>query len=84
MDIKKRRQNESKFGSWEELPGGGRHYWYEVTSRSGGRARYIKEVDLNEKIVRFSQEIYNEEGKLVEVHNKFPVDTGHQPLRKRK
>lgn len=82
VDILKRRQNEKKFGAWEELPNGGRRYWYEVMSHSGCRARYIKEVDLNEKTVRFYQEIYNEEGKVVEMHHKFPVDAGHQHLRK--
>jgi hypothetical protein len=26
------------------------------------------------------QEIYNDDGKLIEVHQKYPIDTGHQIL----
>jgi hypothetical protein len=43
----------------------------------GWQARYLKEVDANERTVRFWQEIYDETGKLVERHEKFPVDKGH-------
>lgn len=74
----KRRNNELKFGSWEELPKGGRRYFLEVQGRSGWKARYVKEVDGEEKTVRFYQEIYDGEGKLVEIHEKYPVDTGHK------
>jgi hypothetical protein len=81
MDVKKRQQNERKFGSWKELSGGGRCYWYEVVSRSRWKARYVKEVDSSERTVRFYQEIYNEKGKLVEVHNKLPMDEGHKALK---
>ncbi len=77
MDESKRRQNEKKFGSWEVLASGGRHYWYEVKGRYGWTARYIKVVDPGETTVRFCQEIYNDQGNLVEVHHKYPVDTGH-------
>jgi hypothetical protein len=42
------------------------------------RARYIKEVDVNERTVRFAQEIYDSTARLVAVHEKFPVDLGHQ------
>ncbi|MGD1083614.1 MAG: hypothetical protein ABSA47_02550 [Verrucomicrobiota bacterium] len=45
--------------------------------RMGWQARYLKEVDANERTVRFWQEIYDETGKLVERHEKFPVDKGH-------
>jgi hypothetical protein len=38
----------------------------------------LKEVDANELTVKLWQEIYDEQGKLVEVHEKFPVDKGHQ------
>jgi hypothetical protein len=75
----KRAQNEQKFGSWDELPGGGRRYWYDVHGRSGWRARYVKEVDDAESTVRFCQEIYDVDGRLREVHQKYPVDLGHQP-----
>jgi hypothetical protein len=73
----KRRRNERVFENWEELPDGGRRYWYEVTGRLGWKARYVKEVDADENTLRFRQEIYNERGELVEIHEKYPVDTGH-------
>jgi hypothetical protein len=76
--MSSRRQNERRFGSWEELPGGGRRYWLDVPGRLGWRARYWKEASANETTVRFWQEIYNEQGKLVETHEKYPVDKGHQ------
>lgn len=73
-----RRQNELKFGRWEALPDGGRRYSLDVPGRHGWRARYCKEVDAHENTVRFWQEIYDSEKKLVEIHEKFPVDTGHR------
>ncbi|MCX8089925.1 MAG: hypothetical protein N3I86_03180 [Verrucomicrobiae bacterium] len=75
-----REQNEKKFGQWENLPGGGRRYWLDVIGRLGWRARYIKEVDAGEKTVRFWQEIYDDTGRLVEVHEKYPVDRGHRKV----
>ena len=75
-----RPQNERKFGSWEELPGGGRRYWFEVAGRHGWKARYVKEVDANETTVRFWQEIYDDQDQLVEIHEKYPVDKGHQQV----
>jgi hypothetical protein len=60
----KRRRNERVFENWEELPDGGRRYWYEVTGRLGWKARYVKEVDADENTLRFRQEIYNERGEL--------------------
>lgn len=74
----KRRKNEQKFGNWEDLPNGGRQYWYEVFGRSGWKARYVKEVDSAEATVRFYQEIYDDHGNLAEVHQKYPIDLGHQ------
>ena len=82
MDETKRSQNEKKFGAWEELPDRGRRYWYEVISRSGWKARYVKEVDDDEKTTTFYQEIYDDAGNLVEIHEKYPVDSGHQKIRK--
>jgi hypothetical protein len=73
-----RAQNEKKFGQWDELAGGRRRYWLDVLGRLGWRARYLKEVDAQETTLRFWQEIYDEQGKLVEVHEKCPVDKGHQ------
>ena len=75
-----RTQNEKKFRNWNDLPGGGRRYWLDVFGRVGWRARYLKEVDAQEVTLRFWQAIYDEEGKLVEVHEKFPVDTGHRKV----
>jgi hypothetical protein len=76
--VNAREQNEKKFWQWEELAGGGRRYWLDVPGRLGWRARYLKEVDAQETTLRFWQEIYDEQGKLVEVHEKYPVDKGHQ------
>ncbi|MEW6201305.1 MAG: hypothetical protein AB1546_04975 [bacterium] len=72
-----RRQNEKKFGKWENLPDGGRRYWYDVKGHRGQSARYIKEVDSEEKTIRFYQEIYDNHGKLIEIHLKYPKDEGH-------
>lgn len=75
-----REQNERKFQQWEDLPRGERRYWLDVASRSGWKVRYVKEVDANEVTIRFYQEVYNEMGKLVEVHHKYPVDLGHRKV----
>ena len=72
-----RSQNEIKFRHWDDLPGGSRRYSLEVHGRHGWRAVYYKEVDPEERTLRFWQEIYNEAGQLVETHEKFPVDKGH-------
>lgn len=47
---------------------------------SAGSRRYLKEVDANESTLRFWQEIHDDTGKLVEIHEKFPVDKGHQKV----
>ena len=73
-------QNEKKFGQWDELPSGGRRYCLDVPGRLGWRARYFKDVDTDETTARFWQEIYDDFGKLVETHEKFPVDKGHQKV----
>ena len=75
-----RSQNEKQFGRWEALPGGGRRYRLDVTGRLGWQACYFKEVDAKEITMRFWQEIYDEKGKLVETHEKFPVDKGHKKV----
>lgn len=75
-----REQNERKFQQWRETGAGGRCYWLDVSGHHGWRARYLKEVDAEEKTVRFWQEIYDDTGKLVEIHHKFPVDRGHQEV----
>ncbi len=73
-----RLQNEKKFGQWDELPEGGRRYWMDIQGRQGWRARYLKVVDAGETTLRFWQEIYDERGTLVEIHEKYPVDEGHR------
>jgi hypothetical protein len=75
-----RAQNERKFKRWEELPNRGRRYVRDYVGRAGGRARYIKEVDVNENTTRFAQEIYDASGRPVSMHEKFPVDLGHKEL----
>lgn len=80
MDIEKRRQNEQKFAGWEARPDGGRRYWYDVPGRTGWHARYVKEVDAEEATLRFYQEIYNQNDVLVEIHEKYPVDSGHKSV----
>jgi hypothetical protein len=80
MDMRdelKRRENEKKFGKWEELPGGGRRYYYEVKGHSDWTARYVKEVNAMEQTLRFYQEIYDSRGMLIEIHEKYPEDKGH-------
>lgn len=76
-----RAENERKFPNWSEQPGGGRRYWLDIAGRLGWHARYVKIVDANENTLSFSQEIYDEQGKLVEIHEKFPVDKGHQKVK---
>jgi hypothetical protein len=80
----KRRINERKFGKWEELPGGGRCYSYKIDGRHGWKARYVKEVNLMEETIRFYQEIYDNNGKLVEIHEKYPDDKGHKKVMEEK
>ena len=78
--MSRRAQNEKKFGQWQELPGGGRRYWLDVDGKLGWRARYWKEVDAAENTLRFWQEIYDDQGRLLEVHEKYPLDKGHQKV----
>ncbi len=73
----KRRDNERKFGQWEDIAGGGRRYYLEVPGLHGWTARYVKEVDADEQTTQFRQEIFNESRQLVEIHEKYPIDKGH-------
>jgi hypothetical protein len=75
-----RKQNERRFDSWVQLPGGGRTYRRDVSGTAGWKAVYFKEVDPAEITVRFCQEIYDDAGKLRSIHEKFPLDTGHRPV----
>ncbi len=81
---KRRKLNERKFDNWQELPDGGRKYWFEIQGKLGYTARYIKEVNGEEKTIRFYQEIYDSDGQMVEIHLKYPVDKGHKILKERK
>ena len=81
---RKRAKNERKFSYWDEQEGGGRKYWYEVVGKFGFRARYVKEVDEREETIKFYQEIYDNKGNLVEVHEKFPTDFGHRRIKNKR
>ena len=78
--LKKRKLNEKKFGNWEALPDGGRKYYLNVLGKHGWKARYVKEVDNQENTIKFYQEIYDASGKLVEIHKKYPEDSGHKKV----
>ena len=80
-DDSKRRENERKFGTWDELPDGSRLHFYEVQGPHGWKARYVKEVDASEKTMKFYQEIYDENDRLIEIHEKYPVDKGHSRVK---
>jgi len=80
LDLFKRIENEKKFSSWEELQDGSRKYWFVIEGRLGWSAKYLKIVDQDEKTISFWQEIYNESGNLVEIHEKYPIDKGHKKL----
>ena len=80
MNTVKRLQNERKFKKWEELPNGGRRYYYTVQGRVAGSAIYIKIVSAEEETVFFGQEIYDAFGNLIETHEKFPNDSGHKKV----
>jgi hypothetical protein len=82
MNEAKRKQNEKEFGQWKEIENNGRLYWFNITGRKGGKAVYLKQVDVNEVTVSFIQEIYNAEGELIEIHKKYPVDEGHIKIKK--
>jgi len=40
----------------------GRKYWYQIKGKAGWRAKYVKEVDIDENTIKFYQEIYNDKG----------------------
>lgn len=81
MNTIKRKQNESEFEHWEELSDGGRKYWFDVNGKVSGFARYIKVVNTEEETVSFTQEIYNSARELTHIHEKYPIDKGHQKLK---
>lgn len=71
--------NEKKYKNWNVLDSG-RLYWKRVEGQYGWHAVYYKEVDQDEIIIKLWQEIYNEEGVLKEIHEKYPEDKGHQKV----
>lgn len=52
----------------------GWHYHLDVPGRPGWLARYFKELDANERTLRFGQAVHEDQGKPVEIHEKYPVD----------
>ncbi len=77
MDLRKRRANEKKYMKWVDYQNGYRIYYLDVLGHNGSKARYVKEVDENDITLKFYQEIYNEMGILVEIHEKYPINKGH-------
>jgi hypothetical protein len=82
LNTKKREENKKKFQNCEALPDGSSKYWFEIVGRNGWKARYLKIVDQLEVTKSFWQEIYNENGVLVEIHEKYPIDKGHIKIEK--
>ena len=77
-----REQNEKEYRNWTELPDGGRRYWRERKGKANGVQRMVKVVDVGENTLSVVQEIYDDSGELIERHQKFPHDTGHQAIGK--
>lgn len=73
-------QNEKRFRNWEDFPDGTRKYWTDRRGYSYGFQRMVKWVDDDENTLQVVQEIYNDNGVMIERHQKFPVDTGHEKL----
>jgi hypothetical protein len=80
--VATRNQNEREFKHWQDLPDGGRRYWRDRPGRVHGLQRFVKVVDSHENTLLVVQEIYNESGELVEQHQKYPIDTGHQVVKR--
>ena len=70
-------QNERRYPQWIDLPNGERIYTRNVPGRDGGYALYHKTVDAGENTVKIVQEIYDDRGRLIGLHEKFPIDNGH-------
>ena len=80
MNKKQRLKNEIEYESWIEKEDGGRIYSFEIKGKLGWKAKYLKEVDREEVTIRFWQEVYDDKNVLKEIHEKYPVDTGHKKL----
>ena len=82
LQVATRKENEKRFKNWDEISTGGRRYWYDRKGAVSGFQRIIKIVDVDETTLQLLQEIYDDEGNLIERHQKFPIDTGHEELGK--
>lgn len=80
LSMATRAQNEHDFPNRAELADGGRRYWIDKPGRVSGFARYTKIVDSDEVTQSILQEIYDDDGKLIAKHQKYPEDTGHQVI----
>ena len=80
MNKKQRLKNEGEYESWIEKEDGGRIYSFEIKGKVGWKAKYLKEVNGEEVTIRFWQEVYDDKNVLKEIHEKYPVDTGHKKL----
>lgn len=80
MNEKQRQKNELEYERWIEKKDGGRVYSFEISGKAGWKAKYLKEVNNEEMTIRFWQEIYDDKNVLREIHEKYPVDKGHQKL----
>ena len=78
--MSSRNSNERKYKQWSETENNGWLYQRKVIGQHGWYAIYFKEVNWQEEIVGFWQEIYDEFGTLVEIHHKYPEDLGHQKI----
>lgn len=80
MNGQKRLSNEKEYDLWIEKKDGGRIYSFEIIGRFGWTSKYLKETDAEETTLKFWQEIYDENGNLNEIHEKYPVDKGHKKI----
>ncbi len=80
MNEKQRQKNEIDYEQWMEKKDGGRIYSFEIPGKSGWKAKYLKEVNNDEVTTRFWQEIYDDKNVMIEIHEKYPIDKGHQKL----
>ena len=80
MNKKQRLKNEVEYESWIDKEDGGRIYSFEIKGKLGWKAKYLKEVDSEEVTIKFWQEVYDDKNILKEIHEKYPVDTGHKKL----
>lgn len=37
-------------------------------------------MNVMEETIKFYQEVYDDKGNLIEIHEKFPVDKGHRKM----